>query len=216
MSLLLTTKNVRLLKGSYSKNNQWSSSEEVLESSLPAHHQQSHFTTTVEKPHLHKLDVLHDKTNPTTFGSVNNIKTNSPEAVSCSFTRRMAASNRIVDNAKIISKNASIFLLLATGTPSAVGSTESTMMSSSSTVEDHTSYEYSYEELSYYSTESPTVNETGAFNENSSSPYLMPWPQRSAWIVVFTLMLLVAIAGNTLVAWIVLGNKSLANLSLRI
>lgn len=41
--------------------------------------------------------------------------------------------------------------------------------------------------------------------ENFSSPYLMPWPQRTAWIAVFTLMLLVATVGNTLVAWIVLG-----------
>lgn len=42
-------------------------------------------------------------------------------------------------------------------------------------------------------------------SENFSSPYLMPWPQRSAWISVFTLMLIVATVGNTLVAWIVLG-----------
>lgn len=41
--------------------------------------------------------------------------------------------------------------------------------------------------------------------DNFSSPYLMPWPQRTAWIAVFTLMLLVATVGNTLVAWIVLG-----------
>ena len=43
------------------------------------------------------------------------------------------------------------------------------------------------------------------FLENFSSPYLMPWPQRTAWIAVFTLMLLVATVGNALVAWIVLG-----------
>lgn len=43
--------------------------------------------------------------------------------------------------------------------------------------------------------------------ENFSSPYLMPWPQRTAWIAVFTLMLLVATVGNTLVAWIVLGQS---------
>ena len=42
-------------------------------------------------------------------------------------------------------------------------------------------------------------------SENYSSPYLMPWPQRTSWIAIFTLMLFVAIVGNTLVAWIVLG-----------
>ena len=47
-----------------------------------------------------------------------------------------------------------------------------------------------------------SVNATETF----SSPYLMPWPQRTSWIVVFSLMLLVATAGNALVAWIVFGS----------
>lgn len=41
----------------------------------------------------------------------------------------------------------------------------------------------------------------------SSSPYLMAWPIRSAWIAIFAIMLVVATVGNALVAWIVLGNK---------
>ncbi|XP_057370381.2 neuromedin-K receptor-like isoform X2 [Daphnia carinata] len=44
-------------------------------------------------------------------------------------------------------------------------------------------------------------------SENYSSPYLMPWPQRTSWIAIFTLMLFVAIVGNTLVAWIVLAHR---------
>jgi hypothetical protein len=63
------------------------------------------------------------------------------------------------------------------------------------------------------------VMDTGSYNgsdydgtdndlsENYSSPYLMPWPQRTSWIAIFTLMLFVAIVGNTLVAWIVLGQS---------
>lgn len=50
-------------------------------------------------------------------------------------------------------------------------------------------------------------NETEAnATETFSSPYLMPWPQRTSWIVVFSLMLLVATVGNALVAWIVFGS----------
>lgn len=45
------------------------------------------------------------------------------------------------------------------------------------------------------------VNATETF----SSPYLMPWPQRTSWIVVFSVMLFVATVGNALVAWIVFG-----------
>lgn len=45
------------------------------------------------------------------------------------------------------------------------------------------------------------VNATETF----SSPYLMPWPQRTSWIVIFSLMLFVATVGNALVAWIVFG-----------
>ncbi|XP_046643009.1 neuromedin-K receptor-like isoform X2 [Daphnia pulicaria] len=44
-------------------------------------------------------------------------------------------------------------------------------------------------------------------SDNYSSPYLMPWPQRTSWIAIFTLMLFVAIVGNTLVAWIVLAHR---------
>lgn len=39
----------------------------------------------------------------------------------------------------------------------------------------------------------------------SSSPYLMPWPQRTSWIVVFAILVIVAAVGNSLVAWIVFG-----------
>ncbi len=41
--------------------------------------------------------------------------------------------------------------------------------------------------------------------DNFSSPYLMPWPQRSAWIAIFTFLVIVAAVGNSLVAWIVFG-----------
>lgn len=50
-----------------------------------------------------------------------------------------------------------------------------------------------------------TTDSNNDVSENYSSPYLMPWPQRTSWIAIFTLMLFVAIVGNTLVAWIVLG-----------
>lgn len=51
-------------------------------------------------------------------------------------------------------------------------------------------------------------NETNVnATETFSSPYLMPWPQRTSWIVVFSLMLLVATLGNALVAWIVFGKS---------
>ena len=40
-----------------------------------------------------------------------------------------------------------------------------------------------------------------------SSPYYMPWLQQVAWITIFGLMLFVAIVGNALVAWIVLGRS---------
>lgn len=67
--------------------------------------------------------------------------------------------------------------------------------------------DYHYDESGFgdsiYNNTSGDV-ESGTF----SSPYLMPWPQRSAWITVFTMMLLVATVGNTLVAWIVLGELS--------
>lgn len=51
-------------------------------------------------------------------------------------------------------------------------------------------------------------------SDNYSSPYLMPWPQRTSWIAIFTLMLFVAIVGNTLVAWIVLGQSLITSCSL--
>lgn len=36
-------------------------------------------------------------------------------------------------------------------------------------------------------------------------PYELPWQQKSAWAVLFGAMLLVAITGNCIVLWIVLG-----------
>ena len=42
-------------------------------------------------------------------------------------------------------------------------------------------------------------------NSSSSSDHVMTWPQRTAWITIFSLMLFVATVGNALVAWIVLG-----------
>ncbi|XP_057370382.1 tachykinin-like peptides receptor 86C [Daphnia carinata] len=42
---------------------------------------------------------------------------------------------------------------------------------------------------------------------NFSSPYMMPWPQRTSWIAVFTLLVVVAAVGNSLVVWIVLAHK---------
>ncbi len=49
-------------------------------------------------------------------------------------------------------------------------------------------------------------NSTSTAGNFSSSPYyLMPWLQRSAWIAVFALLVIVAAVGNSLVAWIVFG-----------
>ena len=45
----------------------------------------------------------------------------------------------------------------------------------------------------------------GEDNFPSSPYYLMPWPQRFAWITVFALLVIVAAVGNSLVAWIVFG-----------
>ena len=60
--------------------------------------------------------------------------------------------------------------------------------------------------FSFYYEMEPTGNyEGGDSGDNFTSTFLMPWPQRSAWIGIFVLMLVVAIAGNALVAWIVLG-----------
>jgi len=60
--------------------------------------------------------------------------------------------------------------------------------------------------FSFYYEMEPTGNYEGVDSGNNfTSTFLMPWPQRSAWIVIFVLMLVVAIAGNALVAWIVLG-----------
>lgn len=61
----------------------------------------------------------------------------------------------------------------------------------------------SYSENDYDSV--GTTDSNNDVSENHSSPYLLPWPQRTSWIAIFTLMLFVAIVGNTLVAWIVLG-----------
>ncbi|EDS29450.1 conserved hypothetical protein [Culex quinquefasciatus] len=41
----------------------------------------------------------------------------------------------------------------------------------------------------------------------TKSPYELPWQQKMAWGVVFGAMLLVAITGNCIVLWIVLGNS---------
>lgn len=76
----------------------------------------------------------------------------------------------------------------------------------------------------FYMTEATTTLYSSAFNNsdssgisfdnettnstslnNFSSPYLMPWPQRSAWIAVFTLLVVVATVGNALVVWVVYG-----------
>jgi hypothetical protein len=49
----------------------------------------------------------------------------------------------------------------------------------------------------------------GSFHQrsdnSSTSEHVMSWPQRTAWITIFSLMLFVATIGNALVAWIVLG-----------
>ncbi|EJY57886.1 AAEL017544-PA, partial [Aedes aegypti] len=39
----------------------------------------------------------------------------------------------------------------------------------------------------------------------TKSPYELPWQLKTAWGVVFGAMLLVAITGNSIVLWIVLG-----------
>ncbi|KAI9564743.1 hypothetical protein GHT06_008484 [Daphnia sinensis] len=44
-------------------------------------------------------------------------------------------------------------------------------------------------------------------DDNFSSSYMMPWPQRTSWIAVFTLLVVVAAVGNSLVVWIVLAHK---------
>lgn len=59
-------------------------------------------------------------------------------------------------------------------------------------------------------TENATSNSSDSVNstlphDNFSSPYLMAWPQRSAWIAIFTFLVIVAAVGNSLVAWIVFG-----------
>jgi hypothetical protein len=48
-------------------------------------------------------------------------------------------------------------------------------------------------------------NSTSFHDDSFSSPYLMPWPQRTSWIVVFAVLVIVAAVGNSLVAWIVFG-----------
>lgn len=66
-----------------------------------------------------------------------------------------------------------------------------------------TLYSSSYN-ISDSSFDNETTNSTSPQN-NFSSPYLMPWPQRSAWIAVFTLLVVVATVGNALVVWVVYG-----------
>lgn len=48
-------------------------------------------------------------------------------------------------------------------------------------------------------------NSTSYRDDSFSSPYLMPWPQRTSWIAVFAVLVIVAAVGNSLVAWIVFG-----------
>lgn len=57
----------------------------------------------------------------------------------------------------------------------------------------------------YLDSTNQSTEDDDQLQKNHSSPYLMPWPQQSAWITIFTLMLIVATVGNALVAWIVLG-----------
>lgn len=45
-------------------------------------------------------------------------------------------------------------------------------------------------------------------------PYELPWDQKSAWSFIFGVMLLVAITGNCIVMWIVLGNYYIFELTL--
>ena len=72
----------------------------------------------------------------------------------------------------------------------------SSAISNSSYVADH---------FDYLDPTNQSAEGDDQLQKNYSSPYLMTWPQQSAWIVVFTLMLIVATVGNALVAWIVLG-----------
>lgn len=60
---------------------------------------------------------------------------------------------------------------------------------------------------SFNSSDSSYDNET-TNSTNFTSPHLMPWPQRSAWIAVFTLLVVVAAVGNALVVWVVYGQLS--------
>ncbi|EFX77115.1 hypothetical protein DAPPUDRAFT_54510 [Daphnia pulex] len=50
-------------------------------------------------------------------------------------------------------------------------------------------------------------NSTSFRDDSFSSPYLMPWPQRTSWIAVFAVLVIVAAVGNSLVAWIVFAHK---------
>lgn len=59
----------------------------------------------------------------------------------------------------------------------------------------------SFSNLSFSSYGNTTLHQ----DDNFSSPYMMPWPQRTSWIAVFTLLVVVAAVGNSLVAWIVFG-----------
>lgn len=56
------------------------------------------------------------------------------------------------------------------------------------------------------------ANETllGDDDAHYQLPYLMSWHLQLAWILVFTIMLVIATVGNALVAWIVLGACSFA------
>lgn len=58
--------------------------------------------------------------------------------------------------------------------------------------------------LSLYHKNSITLLLRGCLNIESA-PYELPWWQKLAWSVVFSLMLIVAIGGNIIVIWIVLG-----------
>lgn len=43
------------------------------------------------------------------------------------------------------------------------------------------------------------------FSSQNRKPYELPWEQKTIWSLVFGAMLLVAISGNVIVLWIVLG-----------
>lgn len=67
-----------------------------------------------------------------------------------------------------------------------------------------------YKMYSDMDTSIPYTNGSNLFepsgnSSSNSSQYIMPWPARTAWITIFSLMLVVATVGNALVAWIVLG-----------